>query len=156
MQNLIPGQRPETDAGYLEMMTAVMFMGGLSRQVVMSKWDGFLAALEQFDVATVADFTDVDVERLSQDARIVRYKAKIRAVVDNANQMQQIAAEHGSFGAWLRLMVDEEGVDRTAKALAERFKYMSEQSSRRYLYAVGEDIGEVDDKIRRKYGPGDS
>jgi DNA-3-methyladenine glycosylase I len=156
MQNLIPGQRPETDAGYLEMMTAVMFMGGLSRQVVMSKWDGFLAAFEQFDVATVADFTDVDVERLSQDARIVRYKAKIRAVVDNANQMQQIAAEHGSFGAWLRLMVDEEGVDRTAKALAERFKYMSEQSSRRYLYAVGEDIGEVDDKIRRKYGPGDS
>jgi DNA-3-methyladenine glycosylase I len=156
MQNLIPGQRPETDAGYLEMMTAVMFMGGLSRQVVMSKWDGFLAAFEQFDVATVADFTDVDVERLSQDARIVRYKAKIRAVVDNARQMQQIAAEHGSFGAWLRLMVDEEGVDRTAKALAERFKYMSEQSSRRYLYAVGEDIGEVDDKIRRKYGPGDS
>jgi 3-methyladenine DNA glycosylase Tag len=156
MQNLIPGQRPETDAGYLEMMTAVMFMGGLSRQVVMSKWDGFLAAFEQFDVATVADFTDVDVERLSQDARIVRYKAKIRAVVDNANQMQQIAAEHGSFGAWLRLMVDEEGVDRTAAALAERFKYMSEQSSRRYLYAVGEDIGEVDDKIRRKYGPGDS
>ena len=92
MQNLIPGQRPETDAGYLEMMTAVMFMGGLSRQVVMSKWDGFLAAFEQFDVATVADFTDVDVERLSQDARIVRYKAKIRAVVDNARQMQQIAA----------------------------------------------------------------
>jgi hypothetical protein len=33
---------------------------------------------------------------------------------------------------------------------------MSEQSSRRYLYAVGEDIGEVDDKIRRKYGPADS
>ena len=155
MQNLIPGQRPDNDAGYLEMMTAVMFMGGLSRQVVMSKWDGFLAAFEQFDVATVADFTDVDVERLSQDTRIVRYKAKIRAVVDNAGQMQQLVAEHGSFGAWLRLMLDEKGVDSTAKELGSRFKYMSEQSSRRYLYAVGEDIGEVDDKIRRKYGPGD-
>lgn len=155
MKHLIPGQRPDNDAGYLEMMTAVVFMGGLSRQVVMSKWDGFLAAFEQFDVDSVADFTDVDVERLSQDTRIVRYKAKIRAVVDNAGQMQQIAAEHGSFGAWLRQMVDEEGVDRTAKEMAGRFKYMSEESSRRYLYAVGEDIGEVDDKIRRKYGPGD-
>jgi hypothetical protein len=47
-------------------------------------------------------------------------------------------------------------VDRTARELGERFKYMSAESSRRYLYAVGEDIGEVDDKIRRKYGPGDS
>jgi len=156
MKNLIPGQRPDNDAGYLEMMTAVMFMGGLSRQVVMSKWDGFLAAFEQFDIATVADFTDVDVERLSQDTRIVRYKAKIRAVVDNAGQMQQLGAEHGSFGAWLQLMMDEQGVDSTAKEIGKRFKYMSEQSSRRYLYAVGEDIGEVDDKIRRKYGPGDS
>ena len=155
MKHLIPGQRPDNDAGYLEMMTAVIFMGGLSRQVVMSKWDGFLAAFEQFDVDSVADFTDVDVERLSQDTRIVRYKAKIRAVVDNAGQMQQIAAEHGSFGTWLRQMVDEEDVDRTAKEMAGRFKYMSEESSRRYLYAVGEDIGEVDDKIRRKYGPGD-
>lgn len=156
MQNLIPGQRPDNDAGYLEMMTAVMFMGGLSRQVVMSKWDGFLVAFEQFDIASVADFTDVDVERLSQDTRIVRYKAKIRAVVDNAGQMQQLGAEHGSFGAWLRLMMDEKGVDSTAKEMGKRFTYMSEQSSRRYLYAVGEDIGEVDDKIRLKYGPGDS
>ena len=156
MKNLIPGQRPDNDAGYLEMMTAVIFMGGLSRQVVMSKWDGFLNAFEQFDIATVADFTDVDVERLSQDTRIVRYKAKIRAVVDNAREMQQLASKHGSFGAWLRSLLEEKGLEGASREMAKRFKYMSEQSSRRYLYAVGEDIGEVDEKIRRKYGPGES
>ena len=155
MLNINPGQRPESDAGYREMMTAVIFMGGLSRQVVMGKWEGFLAAFEQFDVASVADFTDVDIERLSQDTRIVRYKAKIRAVVGNAQEMQRVATEHGSFGAWLQQMVAEEGVDATARELAKRFKYMSEESSRRYLYAVGEDIGEVDEKIRRKYGGGE-
>ena len=155
MQSVVPGQRPDADAGYLEMMTAVIFMGGLSRQVVMSKWDGFLAAFEGFDLAKVADFTDVDVERLSQDARIVRYKAKIRAVVGNAQEMQRIAEEHGSFGAWLQDLIEDGGADRTAKELAKRFTYMSENSSLRYLYAVGEDIGKVDDKIRRKYGPGD-
>jgi DNA-3-methyladenine glycosylase I len=154
MLNLIPGQRPDNDAGYLEMMTAVIFMGGLSRQVVMGKWDGFLAAFENFEVATVADFTDVDVERLSQDTRIVRYKAKIRAVVVNAQEMQQIAAEHGSFGAWLRGTLAEQGLEPTAKELAKRFKYVSEQSAQRYLFAVGEDIGEVDEKIRKKYGAG--
>lgn len=152
MKNVVPGQRPRNDAGYLEMMTAVIFMGGLSRQVVMGKWEGFLAAFEGFDIDTVADFGDVDVERLSQDTRIVRYKAKIRAVVDNARQIQQIAREHGSFGAWLSESLAAEGVDGTAKELAKRFKYMSEDSSRRYLYAVGEDIGEVSEKIRIKYG----
>jgi DNA-3-methyladenine glycosylase I len=153
MQNLVPGQRPDNDAGYLEMMTAVIFMGGLSRQVVMGKWDGFLAAFEGFDIGVVAGFTDVDVERLSNDERIVRYKAKIRAVVNNAQEIQQIAEEHGSFGAWLGELLDEEGVDATAKELAKRFKYMSEDSSRRYLYAVGEKI-EVSEKVQRKYGSG--
>jgi DNA-3-methyladenine glycosylase I len=153
MLNITPTQRPESDAGYLEMMTAIIFMGGLSRQVVMGKWDGFLAAFEQFDVDAVADFTDVDVERLSQDERIVRYKAKIRAVVNNARQMQQLAEEDGSFGAWLRRKVDQAGIDATAQALAKQFKYVSAESARRFLYATGEDIGEVDEKIRRKYGP---
>lgn len=147
------GTRPQNDAGYLEMMTAIMFVSGLSRAVVESKWDGFLVAFEEFEVDKVADFTDVDVERLSQDTRIVRYKAKIRAVVDNAREMQQIAAEHGTFGAWLRQSLEGGGVDSTAKELGRRFKYLSERSSRRYLYAVGEDIGEVDAKFQSKYGP---
>jgi 3-methyladenine DNA glycosylase Tag len=153
MLNAAFGTRPQNDAGYLEMMTAIMFVSGLSRAVVESKWDGFLVAFEEFDVDKVADFTDVDVERLSQDTRIVRYKAKIRAVVDNAREMQQIAAEHGTFGAWLRQSLADGGVDSTAKELGRRFKYLSEESSRRYLYAVGEEIGEVDEKFRRKYGP---
>jgi 3-methyladenine DNA glycosylase Tag len=153
MLNVEPGQRPENDAGYLEMMTAVIFMGGLNRQVVMGKWDGFLEAFEKFEVDAVVDFTDVDVERLSNDEGIVRYKAKIRATVDNAAEMQKIAEEHGSFGAWLQQHVAEEGVDSTAKALADRFKYMSEEGSKRYLYAVGEDV-EVSDEVRAKYGPG--
>jgi len=152
MLHVNPGQRPENDAGYLEMMTAVIFMGGLNRQVVMGKWDGFLEAFEQFDVDKVADFTDVDIERLSNDENIIRYKAKIRATVDNAREMQAIAGEHGSFGAWLRQSVEEEGVAATAEALGDRFKYMSAESGERYLYAVGEEV-EVSDKVRAKYGP---
>lgn len=152
MKNAPFGARPENDAGYLETMTAFMFVSGLSPRVVENKWDGFLVAFEGFDVDTVADFTAVDVERLSQDTSIVRYKAKIRAVVDNAREMRQIAAEHGTFGAWLRRSLAEEGVDSTAKELGRRFKYLSEESSRRYLYAVGEDIGQVDEGFQRKYG----
>ncbi|MDX1616412.1 MAG: DNA-3-methyladenine glycosylase I [Candidatus Promineifilaceae bacterium] len=154
MRHLKPGNRPDNDAGYLEMMTAVIFMGGLNRQVVMGKWDGFLDAFEGFDIAAVADFTEEDIERLSEDERIVRYTAKIKAVVNNARAMQSIAQEQGSFGQWVQGLVEEEGPDGAAKRIGKRFKYMSEESSRRYLYAVGEDVGEVSDKVRQKYGPG--
>lgn len=153
MKHVTPTHRPDSDAGYLEMMTAVIFMAGLNRQVVEGKWDGFLDAFEGFDVDAVAGFTPKDIERLSDDERIIRYTAKIKAVVDNAQEMQAIAEEHGSFGTWLRTYVDEHGVDATTKELAKRFKYVSESSARRYLYAVGEDVGEVSDKIRMKYGP---
>ncbi|MFN2166294.1 MAG: DNA-3-methyladenine glycosylase I, partial [Anaerolineae bacterium] len=61
MLNVNPGQKPRNDAGYLEMMTAVIFMGGLNRQVVMGKWEGFLDAFAGFDVDQVALFTEQDV-----------------------------------------------------------------------------------------------
>lgn len=153
MLNVTPGQRPENDAGYLEMMTKVIFMGGLNRQVVEGKWDGFLAAFEEFDPAAVADFSEEDVERLSEDERIIRYAAKIKAVVKNAREMVDIAAEHGTFGQWLRNHVEEAGIPAAAKTLSKKFSYVSEESGRRYLYAVGEDVDEVTAKMREKYGP---
>ena len=153
MKNTTPGQRPENDAGYLEMMTKVIFMGGLNRQVVEGKWDGFLDAFRGFDVPTVADFSEEKIELLSNDERIIRYTAKIKAVVNNAREMLEIADEHGSFGNWVRQTVAGEGIDAAAKTLARRFKYLSEESSRRYLYAVGEDVGNVSEEIAAKYGP---
>lgn len=153
MLNVTPGQRPKNDAGYLEMMTKVIFMGGLNRQVVEGKWDGFLDAFHNFDPQTVAGFTEEDMERLVENERIIRYQAKIQAVIDNAGRMTEIADEHGTFGEWLRSKVDEEGVDKTAKELAKQFKYVSEESASRYLFAVGEDVGEVSADVREKYGP---
>jgi 3-methyladenine DNA glycosylase Tag len=152
MKHATPGRRPDNDAGYLEMMTKVIFMGGLNRQVVEGKWAGFLAAFDEFDVGQVADYNEEKIEALSEDERIIRYAAKIKAVVANARTMLEIADEHGSFGDWLQGAVADDGVDKTAKAIAKQFKYMSEDSSHRYLYAVGEDVGQVSEKVMKKYG----
>lgn len=150
--NLTPGQRPENDAGYLEMMTMVIFMGGLNRQVVEAKWEGFLDAFDKFDPGKVADFTEEDVEQLSENERIIRYSAKIKAVVKNARTMVDLAGEHGSFGQWLHNLLQSEGVDGACKTLSKKFSYVSEESARRYLFAVGEDVGVVSDKVIKKYG----
>ncbi|HBY92808.1 MAG: DNA-3-methyladenine glycosylase I [Ardenticatenaceae bacterium] len=146
--------KPQSDAGYLATATKIIFMGGLNRQVVDSKWKGFQRAFHNFDVDRVAEMTPADVERLAHDDSVIRYKAKLQAVVDNAQVMQQVAAEYGSFGRWVDETFQEAGLSGTTKELAKRFKYISPEGARHWLYATGYDVGDVSEKVMRKYGPG--
>jgi DNA-3-methyladenine glycosylase I len=48
----------------------------------------------------VARFTAKDVDRLLQDAGIVRHRGKIEAVIHNAARAQELVASHGSLAAF--------------------------------------------------------
>ena len=145
--------KPASDAGYLESASRIIFMGGLNRQVVDNKWPGFREAFAGFDPSIVADMSPADVDRLTEDDRVIKYRAKLEAVVSNARAIQDLAEEHGSFGAWVDALFAEQGLDGAAKALAKRFAYISEQGARFWLYGTGHDIGEVSPKNQGKYAP---
>ena len=145
--------KPDADAGYLEAAARIIFMGGLNRQVVDGKWSGFRQVFSNFDLAAVAELTPEDVDRIAQDDRVIKYRAKLAAVVTNAGTMAAIAAEHGSFAAYLDGLYSEKGVGGASRALAKEFAYVSEQGAKHWLYATGYDIGQVTDKVRRKYAP---
>lgn len=149
---MIPS-RPESDAGYLESASRIIFMGGLNRQVVDNKWEGFRAAFEGFDPEKVADYGPDDIERLTQDDRIIKYRAKLEAVVKNARRMQDLAEEHGSFGDYVDALYEEKGAAAAGKVLAKQFAYVSEQGAKFWLYGTGHDIGEVSEKNQAKYAP---
>ena len=53
-----------------------------------------------FDFDKVAEFTDGDIERLWQDAGIVRHRGKIVSTINNARRAQEMVAEAGSLAAW--------------------------------------------------------
>jgi len=144
---------PDSDAGYLEAASRIIFMGGLNRQVVDNKWPGFRVVFHGFDVDAVAAMTPADVERAAADDRVIKHKAKLAAVVGNARAMRDLAAEHGSFGGYVDRLVSAEGLASTTKALARRFAYISEQGAHFWLYATGHDVGEVGEKNQRKYAP---
>jgi DNA-3-methyladenine glycosylase I len=74
---------------------------GLSWELILKKADNFRAAYANFDINTVAGYTDEDRARLLQDAGIIRNKLKVNAAIHNAQQIQQLQAEFGSFKAWL-------------------------------------------------------
>jgi DNA-3-methyladenine glycosylase I len=60
------------------------FQSGLSWLTILRKREGFRRAFGSFDPAVVAGFGDADVERLLQDASIIRHRGKIQAAIGNA------------------------------------------------------------------------
>jgi len=81
------GTRTHDDSALFEALTLGVFEVGLSWSVVFGKRDSFRKAFRGFDVAKVAAMTARDVDRLVQDASIIRNRAKIQATVDNARAM---------------------------------------------------------------------
>lgn len=74
---------------------------GLSWSTILNKEANFLRAYDKFDIDTVAAYSDADRERLLQDAGIIRNRLKVNAAIHNAQVIQGLRKEHGSFKAWL-------------------------------------------------------
>jgi DNA-3-methyladenine glycosylase I len=81
------GTRTYEPSAMFEALTLGVFEVGLSWSTVFHKRDAFRRAFREFDPAKVATMTERDVDRLLQDASIIRNRAKIQATVDNARAM---------------------------------------------------------------------
>ena len=76
------------------------FQAGLSWRTILGKREAFRAAFAGFDFERVARFAKRDVERLVQDAAIVRHRGKIESTINNAQRARELAAEYGSLAAY--------------------------------------------------------
>jgi DNA-3-methyladenine glycosylase I len=85
------GNRTYDESTLFEALTLGVFEAGLSWSIVFGKRDAFRKAFRGFSVAKVAAMTERDVDRLVQDASIIRNRAKIQATVDNARAMRSAA-----------------------------------------------------------------
>ena len=81
------GKRTHDESAMFEALTLGVFQVGLSWAIVFAKRDAFRKAFRDFDVAKVAATATRDVDRLVQDASIIRNRAKIEATLDNARAM---------------------------------------------------------------------
>ena len=89
------------DAVLFERLVLEINQAGLSWLTVLKKRAAFRAAFRGFDPAVVADFGPDDRERLLADAGIIRNRAKIDAAIANAQTVERLRAEHGSFADWI-------------------------------------------------------
>lgn len=89
------------DRRLFEKLSLEGFQSGLSWRTILMKRENFRAAFAGFDFDRVADFDEGDVERLLQDAGIVRHRGKIEAVINNARRAQDLIGEKGSLAAYV-------------------------------------------------------
>jgi DNA-3-methyladenine glycosylase I len=74
---------------------------GLSWSTILNKRASYRRAFAEFDPVKVARFSPARVERLMQDAGIVRHRQKIESVVTNARAFLGVQSEHGSFDRYV-------------------------------------------------------
>jgi DNA-3-methyladenine glycosylase I len=81
------------DRPLFEKISLEGFQAGLSWITILRRRPGFRAAFDGFDIDTVADYDDDDVERLMGDERIIRNRAKVLATIGNARLTRDLIRE---------------------------------------------------------------
>jgi 3-methyladenine DNA glycosylase Tag len=89
------------DDRVLSEMTKRVFSAGFAWSVIEAKWPGFEEAFEGFEPTKLTFQPEDFWHALMNDKRIVRNGAKIMSVRENAQFINEIAKEHGSFGKFL-------------------------------------------------------
>ncbi|MBP5979920.1 MAG: DNA-3-methyladenine glycosylase I [Halomonas sp.] len=90
----------DNDQRLFEKLCLESFQSGLSWRTILNKRENFRAAFHHFDFHQIARFDERDVQRLLQDAGIIRHRGKIEAAINNAQRAQELVGQEGSLAAF--------------------------------------------------------
>ncbi len=120
---------------------------GLSWETILKKEANFRVAYSNFDILSVADYTDVDRERLLSDAGIIRNRLKVNAAIENARTIVGLQIEFGSFEKWLEYhhpLTKAEWV----KLFKKTFRFTGGEIVNEFLMSIGYLHGAHDEDCR--------
>lgn len=93
---------PEYDARALwEKLVLDGFQAGLAWITILRKREGLRHAFDGFDPEKVARYGEMDIERLLNDPRIIRSRAKINAAIRGAQIWLEMRDNGEDFSEWL-------------------------------------------------------
>jgi DNA-3-methyladenine glycosylase I len=106
----VPIYDDQTIFEYLSLESA---QAGLSWYTILKRRDGYRTAFDNFDVNIVATYDQAKVEELLQNTNIIRHRAKINAVINNAQCFIDITKEFGSFSIYMWEFVNNKTIVNT-------------------------------------------
>lgn len=109
---------------------------GLSWTTILNKQQNFRKAYSNFNIKKVAAYNQKDIERLLNDAGIIRNKLKVNAAIENAKAILVIQKQEGSFKNWIdkhHPKTKEEWV----KLFKKTFKFTGGEIVNEFLMSTG-------------------
>ena len=94
------GVPEDSDQRLFEKVCLEGFQAGLSWITILRKRENFRDAFHDFEIEKVAAMGDADIERLVQNAGIIRHRGKIKSTINNARKAIEMAESEGSLGAY--------------------------------------------------------
>jgi DNA-3-methyladenine glycosylase I len=89
------------DGKIFEFLILEGMQAGLSWNLILKKRENFRRAFRGFDPQKVARFTARDVQRLLNDAGIIRNRLKILGAINNAKRFLDVEKEFGTFDRYI-------------------------------------------------------
>jgi DNA-3-methyladenine glycosylase I len=109
---------------------------GLSWETILKKKDNFFKAFDDFDIEKVSRYNEKRIEKLLQDAGIIRNRLKIQATIDNAKRIKNIQKEYGSFKNWLDAHHPKTR-DEWTKLFKQTFRFTGGEIVNEFLVSTG-------------------
>ncbi len=95
------GKAVHDDQLLFEHLILAIFEGGLSLTVALNKRIPMRKAFIGLGPGAIAKFGEKDIARLMADETIIRYKAKIKATINNAARFLEVQKEFGTFDNYI-------------------------------------------------------
>jgi DNA-3-methyladenine glycosylase I len=89
------------DRKLFEFLVLDAFQAGLSWSTILKKRENFRKAFDNFDFVKISKYKQAKIDRLLNDAGIIRNKLKIHSTITNAVNFQKIQKEFGSFDKYI-------------------------------------------------------
>ena len=107
------------DDKLFEFLVLETFQAGLSWYTILKKRDNFRKAFDQFNYKKIAQYGDAEIERLMQDAGIIRNGLKIKGTITNAIAFMETQKEFRSFSNYIWGFTDGKPIDNNPKTLKD-------------------------------------
>jgi len=120
--------RPSRDDTHLfEMLCLEGQQAGLSWITVLRKRERYRERFYGFEIDRVAVMRPTSIDTRMTDARLIRHRGKLEAIVDNARAAKRVIAKNGSLSDYLWRFVDPSGEGRP---LVNRFETLKQVPSK--------------------------
>ena len=149
------GKPSYSDHHLFEHLILETFQAGLSWYTILAKRENFRMAFDNFDASLIANYPEIKIEELVQNAGIIRSISKIKAAINNARLTLECQNEFGSFANYMwqftnhkiiknelaemkHIPVTSPPSDAMSKDMKKRgFKFIGSTTCYAYMQAVG-------------------